>query len=71
MRPFEINYQLVKAGTSQTSIANELNVVPQAVNKVIGGATKSYNIASRIAAITGTPIDKLFPGQYDDHRQAA
>ena len=70
MKPFEIKYLIAKAGHTQSQIAEEAGVSNAMVSRVIHGI-KSYNIASRISAITGVSIEELFPGQYDNHRQAA
>lgn len=73
MKPFEINYYIAKAKSSQTEIAEGLNVYPQSVSRVINGRTNSKKIASRISEVSGVPLNQLFPdGRYsDDHLQAA
>ncbi|ACL71504.1 hypothetical protein Tgr7_0406 [Thioalkalivibrio sulfidiphilus HL-EbGr7] len=50
-----------KAGYTPTRIARELGCNPNAVSQVLRDQARSYNIASFIAAITKTPLSRLWP----------
>ena len=65
MNPYDIVASIRKAGYSQADVANETDVSPSVVNRVINGKLVSYNVASFIAIITDIPIDQLWPeGNY-------
>ena len=74
MHPADITAALIKAGTSQASIASELDVSHNAVSLVVHGRTKSSRIASAISKATGISIQTLWPGRYvsrDQMKRAA
>ena len=64
MHPVDIRAALIKAGTSQAGIAEQLSVSHNAVSLVVHGRTKSSRIARAIAKATGISIHVLWPGRY-------
>jgi len=61
MEALDINYQLAKHGTSQSSIATILGVNPQTVNNVIHGRTPSKRIRKAISKAIRKPVAEVFP----------
>lgn len=62
-----------KADSSLTAIADAEGVSHAAVSQVIRGKQTSHPIAYAIAAVTGIPTERLWPGRYltpDAYRQA-
>ena len=59
------SWALAQVGSSQAQIADALGVYRTAVSLVINDHEASYNIASKIAEITGLPLNRLWPcGKY-------
>lgn len=52
------------ADVSQTEIARECRVGPNAVNAVVHGRSRSKTIENRIAVVTGVPRERLWPQWY-------
>lgn len=71
MHPADIQAAIKKAGSSQTELGAQLDVTQQAVNRCVHGHIRSRRIAARISAITGIPIDELWPGAYPSREHAA
>lgn len=66
MHPADIIATLHKAGHPPCKVAQALAVSRAAVSQVIHGETTSYNIASYIAAVSNTPLKRLWTdGRYD------
>lgn len=63
----DIYAAMVKAGWPPSKVAAELKVERSAVSQVIRNTARSYNIASFIAAVTGLPLKRMFPGGAYDH----
>jgi lambda repressor-like predicted transcriptional regulator len=57
---------LYKAGSSPSQVAKDLGLKqPNSVSQVLREQITSYNIASHVAAVTGVPLNRLFPsGRY-------
>lgn len=73
MHPADIKAALQKRGSSQTKIAETMNVSRSTITYVIQGRTKSRRVAEAISAVTGVPVERLWPGKYitTDQRRAA
>ncbi len=64
--PADRIWALSLAGVSQRQLAQELDVSIEAVSRVFHDKSASYNIASKIAAVTGLTLKRLWPcGKYD------
>ena len=50
----------MKAGYTQTAIANELGINPQTVSDVINGRTKSQRTQALIAQKLQKPVERIF-----------
>lgn len=62
----DINAALYKAGSSPSQIAAHEQTQASFVSRVIRGSDSSYRIATQIAAVTGIPMNRLWPdGRYD------
>jgi len=57
----DIYAALVKKGYSVAKVAREAGVSGPMVSMVLHGQRRSYDVASRIAAITGLPLNRMFP----------
>lgn len=56
---------LIKAGHPPRQLADEMDVTPTTISQVIHSKQSSYNVASKISAVTGIPLNKLWPcGRY-------
>lgn len=66
MTEIEIKSLIKKRGANMSDIARVAEVSPGAVRRVIEGKDKSRRIATIISNFLGTPIDKLWPGQYPE-----
>jgi len=55
---------LVKKGITLSQVAEAEDVDPSLVSKVIRNSRRSYAVASFIAAKTGVPLERLWPGVY-------
>lgn len=69
---------MIKAGWPPSRVADHLGVQRSAVSQVIRNEARSHNIANFIAAVTKTPLNRMFPsGAYSHpprqarHRRAA
>ena len=62
MKPLEIRIELLRKGHTSASVARELGLAQTTVNNVMHGWGWSSRVVKRIAAITGIPVAKLFPG---------
>lgn len=60
----DIQAAILKAGYTQTKIAQMEGVSHSSVGRVIRGDLVSHNIAYAIAAITGIPTERMWPGKY-------
>ncbi len=64
--PADRAWALSESGVSQMALAKKLGVSFEAVHRVIYDKSASYNIASKIAAVTGLTLKRLWPcGKYD------
>ena len=63
MHAEEIKAKIRMQGVTSAMIAEELHVTPQTVSGVIRGKGTSLRIQNRIAEITGTPVDEMWPPQ--------
>lgn len=62
----DIAYALNLKGYSQRQVAAECDVSFQLVHEVIYSKSTSFNVASKIAALLGQPLNRLWPdGRYD------
>jgi lambda repressor-like predicted transcriptional regulator len=64
MHPADIQASLRKAGVSQKSIAEKLEVSESTITKVIHGSSKSRRIAEEISETIGKDIEDIWPGSY-------
>lgn len=64
MHHADIYAAIVKAGSSVSGVAKDEDVSASTVTKVIRGERTSYSIATRIAVVTGLPLERLWPGKY-------
>jgi lambda repressor-like predicted transcriptional regulator len=64
MHPADIQAALKKKGASQQSVADQAGVTHSCVSHVIRGRGKSRRVADLVAAVTGIPVEKLWPGEY-------
>lgn len=62
--PNDIMYALSLHGSSVRSVANELGVTYQSVSDVIHARRKSTNVATKVSAIIGVPVNKIWPNKY-------
>ena len=75
MHPADIQAALVKAGSSQSSIAQSMKhpdgkrLTQGSVHLVIRGKSKSARIAKRIAEVTGLTVSVMWPGAYPQLEQ--
>ena len=60
MKPNRIKYELSEKGFSQTDIASDLKVTPEAVNMIIKKVGKSRNIQDYISKIIGGTHDEIW-----------
>ena len=63
--PADIQAELKKRGLSQSHIADVLNVSNQSVARIIYGRDKSKRIATYISDVIETPVEEIWPGQYN------
>lgn len=70
MHPADIHAALIKSGTNQAIIADQLNVSRSAVTLVIKGNSTSKRIADAISRATGISINKLWPGRYSRQKRS-
>ncbi len=64
MHHADIYAAMVKADWPPSKVADHLKVQRSAVTQVVRSQAKSYNIATFIAAKTGIPLNRLWPGAY-------
>ncbi len=69
MHPADIIAACTKAGASQKTLAERLQISKQAINNTIHGKSRSRRIAQHIADLIGLPVERLWPGKYDTPRQ--
>lgn len=63
--PIDRIWALGLAGSSQTEIAKDLGLTKATVYKTIHDIDSSYNVASKIAEVTGLTLNRLWPcGKY-------
>lgn len=62
MKPLEIRIALLRKGHTGSSVARDLGLAQTTVSNVMHGYTWSSRVTKRIAALTGIPVAKLFPG---------
>ncbi len=60
----DIQATIYKAGSSITAISKQEQVSPSLVARVIRGSKTSSHIAYAIAAVTGIPTERMWPGKY-------
>lgn len=60
----DIAYLLSLKGYSQGALAKELGLALSTVHEVINNRQRSFNVATRIAAILNTTTERLWPGYY-------
>lgn len=60
----DILAELHKAGSSPSEIAREEQVSPAIVTNVVRGERTSHRVAYAIAAKTGIPTERMWPGKY-------
>lgn len=60
----DIKAAIYKAGSTPMAIARQEGVSHTAVNQVIRGEITSHPLAYAIAAITGIPTERMWPGRY-------
>lgn len=63
MHPEDIKAALRKAGVTQASLADELEVARSSVAQAIAGGIRSARIQGRISEIIGQPIKAIWPTQ--------
>lgn len=61
MHPAEINAAIKKAGTTQSAIAEVLDVTPATVSAVINNRLKSKRVQEAIANVTRSSVAVLWP----------
>jgi lambda repressor-like predicted transcriptional regulator len=61
----DINAAIYKAGTSPSRIATQEETTNSFVARVIRGQQSSYRIATAISAVTNIPMNRLWPGRYN------
>lgn len=61
MTPVEIKIELLKAGITQTAIANDCGVSRQAVHQVVNGRSSSYRVRCLVASSIGKPVESVWP----------
>jgi len=71
MHPADIKAAIQKRDSSQTKIAKAMKVSRSTITYVIQGRTKSRRVANAISAVTGLPVERMWPGKYLDERHAA
>ena len=71
MHPADINAALLKSGSNQSRIAEQLKISCNAVSNVIHNRMTSRRIATAISKTTGYPIEKLWPGKYTHSQRLA
>lgn len=67
MEPSEIRVALLRAGTSQVTIARKLEVTPGAITRVIDGDSASDRIRKAIAEAINTDVRAIWPSTYIIH----
>lgn len=70
MHPEEIKAAIRMSGTTPARIADELEVARSTVSQVIHGKGVSARVRKRIAAVTGHPVEKLWPPEPRLRREA-
>lgn len=63
--PVDIIYALALTGLTQADIGRQCGVHRVSVHEVIHGKSKSFDIASALAAALDTTVRKLFGDSYD------
>jgi lambda repressor-like predicted transcriptional regulator len=53
-----------KANSSLSSIAQNEGVSPSMVSNVVRDKYRSHKVAYAVAAVTGIPTEKMWPGRY-------
>ena len=71
MHAEEIKAAMRMSGVPQAMLAADLNVSRGAISQVISGASKSARLQAAISAVTGHPIDVLWPNQVRLRKAAA
>lgn len=61
-----IQAHLKRRGYTQAQIADTCQVSPSLVSLVIRSARRNQAVANAIAAAAEQPINRLWPGQYND-----
>lgn len=64
MHPADIVALLRRCGKTQLELAEDLGVSHVTVSGVINSRGRSRRVAERIAEVTGTPVEVLWPGVY-------
>lgn len=64
MHPADIMAAIKKAGSSLTAIAKQEGVGHPLVSMVVKGKCTSHKVAYAIAAVTGIPTERMWPGKY-------
>lgn len=63
--PQDRTWALAESGSSQRQVADLLDISFEAVSQCIHGRLTSYNIATKIAEVTGLTLARLWPcGKY-------
>lgn len=66
MHPAEIQAALKIRGYSQSDVARDCGIERTTVGAVVNGRSRSQRVEARIAAITGIPLEKLWPQWHGD-----
>ncbi len=67
----DIYAAMVKAGHPPSKVADDLGVQRSAISQIIRGQASSRKIAYHISAVTGLPLNKMFPdGRYAKVRKS-
>lgn len=60
MNRHQIMYLLLERGYTQSRIAREIGVTPQAVSSIVRGTATSERIKKRIAEILSRPMEEIW-----------
>jgi transcriptional regulator with XRE-family HTH domain len=60
MKPVEIKILMMRAGVTQTKIAEQLGITVPFVNQIISGIRPTKYIREAIAEAVGKPVEKLW-----------
>ena len=63
MNRHRIIAELKSRGHSGASVARDLNLAPNTVYAVMGGA-RSRRVEAQIARLLGRPVEEIFPDRY-------